>query len=176
MATSTEDKLVRVSIGGRVRRSIFKIHSTRTRRSRTVDTAVIPLTMVVAAAKSLKEPPAPPPTYGPSLLHCKSRQQPRITNRCHAKPPTRTTYGTTRPYQTLHRSHQLTNGVSHQLTNGVSHQLTNGVSLHNTSGDTANLLLQMELAALTCTCTKGSHTCPLPALPSPHCKWPYIYM
>ena len=59
--------------------------------------------------------------YGPSLLHCKSRQQPRITNRCHAKPPTRTTYGTTRPYQTLHRSHQLTNGV-------------------NTSGDTANPL------------------------------------
>ena len=125
MATSTEDKLVRVSIGGRVRavrirRSIFKIHSTRTGRSRTVETAVIPLTMVAAAAKSLKEPPAPPPTYGPSLLHCKSRQQPRITNRCHAKPPTRTTYGTTRPYQTLHRSHQLTNGVSHQLTNGVS--------------------------------------------------------
>ena len=165
MATSTEDKLVRVSIGGRVRavrirRSIFKIHSTRTGRSRTVETAVIPLTMVVAAAKSLKEPPAPPPTYGPSLLHCKSRQQPRITNRCHAKPPTRTTYGTTRPYQTLHRSHQLTNGVS----------------LHNTSGDTANLLLQMELAALTYTCTKGSHTFPLPALPSPHCKWPYIYM
>ena len=72
MATSTEDKLVRVSIGGRVRavrirRSIFKIHSTRTGRSRTVETAVIPLTMVVAAAKSLKEPLAPPPTYGPSL-------------------------------------------------------------------------------------------------------------
>ena len=56
MATSTEDKLVRVSIGGRVRavrirRSISKIHSTRTGRSSTVETAVIPLTMVVVGNK-----------------------------------------------------------------------------------------------------------------------------
>ena len=56
MATSTEDKLVRVSIGGRVRavrirRSIFKIHSLRMGISRTVVTAVIPLTMVVVGNK-----------------------------------------------------------------------------------------------------------------------------
>ena len=59
MATSTEDKLVRGSIGGRVdvragtdiRRSIFKIHSMRMGRSRTVVTAVIPLTMVVVGSK-----------------------------------------------------------------------------------------------------------------------------
>ena len=56
MATSTEDKLVRVSIGERVRavrirRSMFKIHSTRMGRSRAVVTAVIPLTMVVVGSK-----------------------------------------------------------------------------------------------------------------------------
>ena len=56
MATSTEDKLIIVSIGGqvgavRLRRSIFKIHSTRMGRSRTVVTAVIPLTMAVVGSK-----------------------------------------------------------------------------------------------------------------------------
>ena len=72
-------------------------------------TAVIPLTMVVVGSKQPLNHHRPRP---PHMGHCKSRQQPCKTNRCNAEPPTRTTYGTTRPYQTLHRSYQLTNGVS----------------------------------------------------------------
>ena len=77
---------------------------------------------------------------------------PAITNRCHAELPTRTTYGTTRPYQTLHRSHKLTNGVS---LHNTSLDTTNGIGSPHNSGEPLT----------TCACTKESHTCPLTTLP-----------
>ena len=120
-------------------------------------TAVVPLTMVVVGSKQPLNHHRPRP---PHMGHCKSRQQPCKTNRCNAEPPTRTTYGTTRPYQTLHRSYQLTNGVSLHSTSRDTYTNplpANGVGSPHNFRAAMNYMYMYQ--------GKSSHTCPLPTLP-----------
>ena len=141
-------------------------------RSRTVGTAVIPLTMVVVGSKQPLNHHRPRP---PHMGHCKSRQQPCKTNRCNAEPPTRTTYGTTRPYQTLHRSYQLTNGVSLHSTSRDTYTNplpANGVgSPHNFRAAMNYMYMYQGKSHMPPPNTTSGTTCI-----SPHCKWPYMYM